>query len=150
MSAENKSLVRFTIEEVFNRKKPELIGSVYAADCMGSTPECLIHSRDGFRSLYERLATAFPDFQIDFEYMVAEDDRVVLPYVFRGTNDGPLGILPPTGQLMRVPGIAICRIADSWIRHQVLVWDNCEAWRQLRHPKGANLNPNPKATKAGL
>ena len=34
MSAENKSLVRFTIEEVFNRKKPELIGSVYAADCM--------------------------------------------------------------------------------------------------------------------
>jgi len=150
MSAENKSLIRFAIEEVFNQKRPELIVGVYSADCIGSTPDGIVRGREGFRLFFEKYATAFPDFRIDFEYMVAEGNRVVFPYVFKGTNSGPLGVFPPTGQSVRVPGIIISRIADNWIRQQNLLWDNCTAWKQMWQTKGTNMNPGPEAQKAGL
>jgi steroid delta-isomerase-like uncharacterized protein len=79
------------------------------ADDQGPGPEGFIHWFTQFHS-------AFPDFQIAVEHMVADDDNVAIAYRISGTQEGPFNGIPPTGKRISVRGMQIAKFnADAQI-----------------------------------
>jgi steroid delta-isomerase-like uncharacterized protein len=58
-------------------------------------------------------AATFPDLHWTIEDMVAEGDKVVIRYTFRGTNLGGLPGRPATGKQVEVTGSVFYRIVDG-------------------------------------
>ena len=57
--------------------------------------------------------TAFPDQYTTLEDLIAEGDKVVSRYTFRGTHQGEFMGMPPTGKVVTYTGIAITRFAGG-------------------------------------
>lgn len=55
--------------------------------------------------------------------MIADEDMVAVRATFRGTNEGSLGAIPPTGNLVEYKEIDVWRIADGQL---VEVWPNAD------------------------
>jgi steroid delta-isomerase-like uncharacterized protein len=132
MSNPNKALVHAVIDRLFNRKELGAIASFYARDCRGSSPDGEFRDRDGFCDLFENYVTAFPDFRVEIETMVAERDLVTAQYTFTGTHTGALSGSPATGHVVRIPGIVLSRVENQQIVEQVFLWDNLAPRRQAR------------------
>ncbi len=68
---------------------------------------------------------AFPDAHITLEDTIAEEDKVASRWILRGTHQGELRGVPPTGKQVTVTEIGINRIAggkfeESWVNFDVL------------------------------
>jgi predicted ester cyclase len=75
-----------------------------------------VEALKAFVACYRR---AFPDARSAVEDQVAEDDKVVTRWRARGTRQGELGQIPPTGKSFEMDGVTIERIAGGKI---VEVW----------------------------
>ena len=60
---------------------------------------------------------------VGIEDMIAEDDKVVAQYVFKGTNRGDLMGIAPTGRRVSISGTSILRIAGGMIIEEWAIWD---------------------------
>lgn len=129
MSEQNKAVVRRLIEEHWNRKDRALVGEVFAPTTSLETPDGVLTGLEGASLLLEAYATAFPDFHISIDDLIAEGDNVVARWTFIGTNEGPFGGIPASGKPVNIPnGIGIFRLAHgkvtaghfSWNKHLVL------------------------------
>ena len=67
-----------------------------------------LNDRDKFRRWTEDWASAFSDARIVNPEYIDGGDTVVSVFKVEGTNDGPLGSLPPTGHKMTM---SFCEIA---------------------------------------
>jgi predicted ester cyclase len=86
------------------------------------------HLDDKFHHMYEdvlkRTHTAFPDFRLVVDDVIAEGDKVVTRWTLTGTHKGEvkefrMGPVKPTGKHVKVHGITIHRISgdkivESW------------------------------------
>ncbi len=77
------------------------------------------------------LRTAFPDFRITIEDLIAEGDKVVAHMVFSGTNDGPFLGRPSTGKSASWTAIRIYHLADGKIVDTVAMQDRLGLMQQL-------------------
>jgi steroid delta-isomerase-like uncharacterized protein len=67
---------------------------------------------------------AFPDAEVTIEDQLAEGDKVVTRWTGRGTHQGELMGVPPSGNRVEVPGITISRIEGGKIVEE---WENYDA-----------------------
>jgi predicted ester cyclase len=67
-----------------------------------------LNSRDKFREWTEAWARAFSDGRISKPEYIDAGDVVIAQFTVEGTNDGPLGSLPPTWGKMSLPFCEIC------------------------------------------
>ena len=67
-----------------------------------------LNRRDKFREWTEAWARAFSDGRISKPEYIDAGDVVIAQFTVEGTNDGPLGSLPPTGGRMSLPFCEIC------------------------------------------
>ena len=116
----NKELVRRQIEAVFNRGEAEAIPTFWAADFQEWTA-----------ATSQMLPTAFPDFHIAIERLVAEGDTVVAQMRWTGTHQGPFCGFPLTGKAFEITAIRIYRRADGKIVESVAVQDRLGILQQL-------------------
>jgi predicted ester cyclase len=130
-SSENKLLIQWVIQELFNRKRTDVVRFLYAPNCHGNSPDGPYQGRIEFITGFAKYAVAFPDFRLNIDYLVSEGDRVIVHYTFRGTQTGSWGVLPPTGQTIDLPGVLISRIEKHRIVQQDFVWDSDAARRQF-------------------
>jgi len=63
--------------------------------------------------------------------MIAEGDRVMVRWTFRGKHQGEYLGIPPTGKEVTFCGIYIFRIADGRIAEAWNLWDQLGEWQQL-------------------
>ena len=131
MSDQNKAVVRRIVEDYWNKKNPALAGELFATDCSLHTPDGDLQGVKGAAQLYDAYATAFPDFRITAEDTVAEGDRVALRYNFTGTNKGPLGAIPASGNRVTVSGIVIFRLAGGKVAEGRWSWDRVSLQQQI-------------------
>lgn len=126
MSEENKALVRREIEEVFNRGNLDAAEELYAPDYVGHDPTEPedIRGLEGARQYAAVFRSAFPDLQATVEDQVAEGDRVATRITVRGTHQGELEGIAPTGNRVEIVGIFISRIEGGKI---VEDWTNYDA-----------------------
>ena len=126
MSTEdNKALVRRFFEEVLNQRNMALIDETVSLAYIEHTPSGPVYGLEGFKQFVNMYFSAFPDVHYTIEDMVAEGDKVVTRWTGRGTHQGPLMGIPPTGKQATVTGIAIDRFeggkfVESWLEFDAL------------------------------
>jgi steroid delta-isomerase-like uncharacterized protein len=116
MSEENKQVSRrFT--ELFSSGDENLAEEILSRDVVfhGTTGDGDLHGIDEMKAFVAAYRRAFPDARSTVEDQVAEGDKVVTRWRARGTHDGELGAIPPTGREFEMDGVTIERIAGGRI-----------------------------------
>jgi predicted ester cyclase len=136
MSTEaNKAVARRYFDEFLNEGKgvigDDLFATNYRSHFPGSPGPLDKQEHDHVTITF---FTAFPDGHFTVEDVIAEGDKVVSRYTFRGTHQGSwtaaLGT-PPTGKHVTLSGNEIFRIADGRIVEQWALFDVIGALRQF-------------------
>jgi serine phosphatase RsbU (regulator of sigma subunit) len=132
MSAEeNKATFRRYVEEVVNQGNLELADEIF--------DRYLAHQPDG--SVLERgpedvkrflgeFHAAFPDLNAIIEDQIAEGDRVMTRYRWRGTHGGEFRGIAPTGGEQEINGIGIFRFSPEG--KVVESWDSYDQFSLMR------------------
>jgi steroid delta-isomerase-like uncharacterized protein len=131
MSEQNKAVVRRIVEDHWNRKNPGLVGELFATSCSLHTPDGILQGQDGAGLLYSTYATAFPDFRVSTDDMLADGNKVVVRYTFTGTHKGPLTTVPASGRQVTVQGIGIFRLTGGKVDEVHFVWDKFALLQQI-------------------
>ncbi|MDQ6819803.1 MAG: ester cyclase [Actinomycetota bacterium] len=71
--------------------------------------------REGFKTFFTQLTTAFPDAHIEPAHMVADADDVAIAYTLTGTHQGDFNGIAATGMKIEVRGVQIGRFEDGKI-----------------------------------
>jgi predicted ester cyclase len=118
----NKTLVRTLIEESLNKGNLGLADAHFTPDYEVHIPgrTDLPRGPGAFKRVIGMWRSAFPDFHMTIETLIAEGDQVANRFTTRGTHTGPLMGLAPTGRPIVVYGMEFHRLADgkvaeSWI-----------------------------------
>ena len=108
MSEENKALLRRWLEECDRRKGPveELCTPGFTAHHPDTPPMDLTT----FQRLTGAMFAAIPDLRHIIEDSIAERDKVACQVSIRGTHQGELMGIAPTGKQIYVSGIVFARI----------------------------------------
>ena len=119
---ENKALVRRFEEEVWNRRKPALVDEFFAPShvfrAAGNPPLDF----EDHRQMIAHFQEAFPDGRNTSDELLADGDKVVQRWTYRGTHRGVFQGIPPTGKQVALTGISIWRVEDGKI---------VESWHEL-------------------
>jgi predicted ester cyclase len=122
--SEQKAVVGRFIDRAFNAGDPAFIDELVSSDyVLHGTPE--VRGPEGMKHFVTIYRTAFPDYACTVEDQIAEGDKVVTRWTARGTQQGELMGIPPTGSQVTPPGVVIDRIAngqlvESWLQADVL------------------------------
>jgi steroid delta-isomerase-like uncharacterized protein len=66
---------------------------------------------------------AFPDLHFTLDSTILEDDHVVLAWTARGTHQGKLMRIPPTGHSIEMRGISLFTVEGNKITRGLHIWD---------------------------
>jgi steroid delta-isomerase-like uncharacterized protein len=123
-ATENKAVVRRFIGQAFNEGDLAVIDELVARDyVLHLAPE--VRGPEGMRHFVTMYRTAFPDYTCTVDDQIAEADKVVTRWTVRGTQQGELMGIPPTGKQATLPGVVVDRIAngqlvETWLQADVL------------------------------
>ena len=130
MSEENKALVRRLIKEV-QKGNLDAIDKVLAPDFVDhdllpdQEPD-----REGYKRSLSEDRAAFSNFDVTIEDQIAEGDKVVTRFTWRGTHDqGRFRGMAPTGEKVEVTAIFIHRIAEGMVKEE---WSASDTLERLR------------------
>lgn len=122
----NKAVVRRYIEEVINGNNLELIDTLFAPAMREPVRQHLTTGGD-----------AFPDGVEEIRDIVAEGNRVMVWWNFRGTHRGPFFGVPATGKPIDIVGFAVYELENGQIVDDLMTMDFLSALRQV----GATITP---------
>jgi len=134
MSTEdNKTLMRRFFEEVYTKQNLAALGELIAPTHIDHSAAAagLPVGAEGSRQAIGMMLTGFPDLHVTVEDMIAEGDRVVVRMTMRGTQQGALGGIPPTGKQVAVSTIDIVRIEGGKIAEEWGIDDRLGMLQQL-------------------
>ena len=147
MSEQNKAVVRRLFDEHWNARNPALVAELFAPSVSLQTPDGVLTGLDGASFLLKAYSTAFPDFHLTIDDLVAEGDKVVVRWTFTGTQLGQFADVPASGKRVDVPnGIAIYRLGGGRITEAHFAWNKYELLQQL----GALATSGAGGTPASL
>jgi steroid delta-isomerase-like uncharacterized protein len=125
---ENKATVRRYFEEVLNQGNLALVDELNAPNWVYHDPVVPdVRTLEDYTQWFTAIRSAFPDFHVTIEDLIAEGDQVVVRYTWRGTNTGdfvtPMPI-PATGKQVTATGMSIVRFAGG---KGVEVWNQTDS-----------------------
>jgi steroid delta-isomerase-like uncharacterized protein len=115
---ENKALALRVHLEIMNQGKLDVADEIIDRNVVWHSslvPPEAQRGPDGFKVFARVCRAAFPDFRLTEEDTVAEGDKVVNRWTFRGTPQGEFVGMPATNRQVTTSGIDIFRIADGKI-----------------------------------
>jgi len=105
------------IDEVINTGNLGLGDRYLAADRIDyqeyGLPPGMANGHEGFKRVLGGFVEAFPDLDLEVQFTVANDDRIVLYISTTGTHRGPFMGMAPTGKRFKVNGTDIFRFDDE-------------------------------------
>ena len=121
-------------DEVWSEGDFDLVDELFAPEYVGhpSGPEESVRGPEGVKEYIGRLKEGVPDLTMTVEDQVADGDKVATRWTARGTHDGDLMGIDPTGRTATVTGITIQRfgaggrIVEGWTN-----WDMLGMLQQL-------------------
>ena len=108
MSAEdNKAIVRRAYDAI-NRNDLDALDEMVDSNVTDHDPAPgQGPGLEGVKQYFSSLHTAFPDVQMNVDYMVAEGDKVVARVSVSGTHQGEFLGIDPTGNQVAITGIDV-------------------------------------------
>lgn len=106
---------------------------IYAQEYRGIdiTDASRVTGPEGVAKQLDRFYRAFPDLKFQPEETILENNRVALYWSARGTHQGPLLNIPPSGRRVHVHGVSMIRIENSRIIRGVHMWDMAALLRAI-------------------
>jgi steroid delta-isomerase-like uncharacterized protein len=135
MQKDSKSIVR-TFVDAINTKDWARLRSVLAPDFKRhsvAAGQPGVHSVEDLIAFLSAEYATFPDAHETLLDLVAEDEKVAARHLFRGTQLGPMGPLPPSGKVLEATYLAIYRLESGRIAEAWAEWDNLAGLKQLGH-----------------
>ena len=120
---------RRLMEEAFSQGNMDVVDELIAPDYVHHFPDDPegggVRGPEGIKELFGSFRSAFPDLEGIIEEQVAEEDKMVMRYTVRGTHQGELQGIPPTGRRVTVVGMVMSRSAggkmvESWEQYENL------------------------------
>jgi steroid delta-isomerase-like uncharacterized protein len=133
MSAEeNKAIARRGYEAI-NQNNLDALDEVVAPDITDHDPAPgQAPGLEGVKQWFSSVHTAFPDFRMNVEDMIAEGDKVVARVRLSGTHQGEFMGIDATGNRVTITGIDILRVnADGKIVERWGNFDDLGMMQQL-------------------
>src|SRR5918995_6465037 len=107
---ENKAIFRRYVEEIPNQGNMKVADEIFdryiSHQPDGSTLE---RGPEDVKRFVGEFRSAFPDLRLSIDDQIAEGDKVMIRETARGTHQGELRGMAPTGKGMEIKGIAIFR-----------------------------------------
>lgn len=125
-SEQNKTIVRRFFDEGLSAGNMAFIEQMLDTGfTLHNAPPGLPPGPAGFKLLIGMIRSAFPDYKDTIEEVIAEGDKVVVRWTFRGTHKGDFQGIAPTHKQVTTTGISIFRIAadkitDDWTNIDML------------------------------
>jgi steroid delta-isomerase-like uncharacterized protein len=145
MSADNKAIVRRLYEEVWNKRKLEIISEIISPSHALQAPN--ISGSSIGPAAYKRNVSLFlagyPDLRLTIQDIISEKEKVVACWTMSGTHKGDYMGVPATNKKVSVDGMTIHHIANGKIMDSYSNWDALGMLQQLGvvpapgEPKGA-------------
>lgn len=122
---ENKAIVRRFADEFVNEGNYETIDEFLTEDVADHTPFGTTTGREAVLETTKAVRTAFPDFVVTPEAVIAEGDTVAVRMTQRGTHGGEFMGMEPTEKSFEIEAMAFLRlddgkIAERWVRPDLL------------------------------
>jgi len=133
MSAETKAIARRFLEEAFNSGNLDVVDELVAPEFVNNDaalPEPAV-GIEAAKASITGYREAFPDLRLAIEQQLAEGEYVTTRWNARGTHQGALLGMAPTGKQATVTGITIDRIVDGRFVESWTNWDTLGLMQQL-------------------
>jgi steroid delta-isomerase-like uncharacterized protein len=132
MSEDLKAIARREVE-MFSTGDYSIADEIYSEDYVAHDPTKPepIRGIEGAKEEAAGYRAAFSDLTLTIENQVAEGEYVVTRWTARGTHDGELEGIAPTGTSATVTGISITRVVDGKIVEDHTEWDALGLMTQL-------------------
>lgn len=131
MSTGNKAVVRkfYTMLELGD---PSLVDGIIAADYINHDyPSQEKGAIDAMRQFVTDFRAALSNIKFDFDFQVAEGDKVVSRYTVSGIHQGPFFGIPATGKRVSWTVTATMGVVDNKIQELWMNWDQLGLLQQL-------------------
>jgi predicted ester cyclase len=119
-TGETKAFLRRYLDALSGKEKPAATINTYIADSDEELKQHIVF-----------FEASFPRYELIADDMIAEGDKVAVHARFRGTHQGELMGIPPTGKEVSVPFIITYRIAESKIVQHWMSFDRMALMEQL-------------------
>jgi predicted ester cyclase len=86
---------------------------------------------EGVEALARSVRESFPDYREQIDELFVDGDNVIVRLTIRGTHEGPLMNVLPTGKAVEFRDVTICRVADGKIVEQRGLSDHLSVMVQL-------------------
>ena len=104
MSKEANIATQKKMGEIINSYEFDRLNEVMASNVKDHDP-----ADDQGSGRFTQFHSAFPDFKIAVEHMLADDDNVGFAYTITGTHEGPFNGFAATGKKIKVRGMQISK-----------------------------------------
>jgi steroid delta-isomerase-like uncharacterized protein len=129
---ENKAIVRRLVEEAQARGNLHVIDELISSDFVDhSAWPGIPVNREGVKQIFGMFQAALADLQVIIHDQIAEDDRVATRKTLRGTHQGNLLGVPPSGNVITIEVIDILRLKDGQITDHWNLVDQYDLLQQL-------------------
>ena len=130
---QNKALIRRLMEEVFNQGNTSLVDELFVPDFVEheELPPGTPPGIDAVKTLPIVFRSAFPDFQITIDDVIAEGEKVVVRSTWSGTHEGEFMGIPPSGKSVSFGVYDTIRIAGGKVVEHWGQMDNMSLMQQL-------------------
>lgn len=129
-----EAAARRFIADVWNGAREESAYELVSPECPGLGGE----GPEATLAWHRERRAAFPDLRYKLVDVVAAGDRVAVHWRAAGTQAGPFGPVPPTGQVVSYSGASFLRFDDAG--RIVDVW-SCNELFQLLQQLGVEMLP---------
>ena len=131
-SEQNKAVVRRLFEEPW-KGKLDVVDELTAGDYVGHDPSLPgpVQGPEGVKEFISTSLGAFPDARITVEEQLAEGDLVATRWSARGTHEGALMDIEPSGKKVTVSGLTISRVEGGKVVEEFQNWDFYGMMRQV-------------------
>jgi len=143
-----KALVIRWFEEIWNQGRVDTIDELMSPDCLTKVEgiDKLI-TRDAWKDYHRAFMSAISGLHVELKLLTAEDRKVTVEWVARGTHTGPgLGI-PPSGRAIAFSGLSMCEFADGQIIWGLDRWNRGEMIASLMQIRIDELRSRANLTK---
>lgn len=114
MSKESNINAQKKFGEAVNTGNLQVIRDLVAPGCVDHDPAPgQAPGPEGYIEFFSMMRTAFPDFHLDVEQLVADDDNVAFAYTATGTHSGEFMGIAPTGRSVKFRGLQISKFKDG-------------------------------------
>jgi steroid delta-isomerase-like uncharacterized protein len=102
-----------------------------------------LQGHEGARQMMQTMFQAFPDFHLEIEELIANDDHVISRVIVTGTQKGSFAGIAPTNKKVSWRACNAVQVRNGKAIRSRIYADNVSLFRQL------GVLPMPKTTTAG-